>query len=138
VFDRTFEITEVLRILAAVVAFLGVMSASLAIQLERTRELAILRAIGFSRRDLGVLVLMQTGLLGLAAGVAAVPIGSVLAALLVDVINRRSFGWSMDLVITPGPALLGVALAVAAALLAGVYPAVRASRTNLDAALRDE
>jgi putative ABC transport system permease protein len=138
VFDRTFEITEVLRILAAVVAFLGVLSASLAIQLERTRELAILRAIGFSRRDLGILVLTQTGLLGLAAGVAAIPIGGVLAALLVHVINRRSFGWSMDLVITPGPAMVGVVLAVAAALLAGVYPAVRASRTNLDAALRDE
>ena len=138
VFDRTFEITEVLRLLAGLVAFLGILSAALAIQLERARELAILRAIGFSRRELGVLILTQTGLLGLAAGIAAVPIGTVLAALLVHVINRRSFGWTMELVIAPAPILLGVGLAVAAALLAGIYPAVRGSRTSLDAALRDE
>jgi putative ABC transport system permease protein len=138
VFDRTFKITDVLRLLAGFVAFLGVLNAALAIQLERARELAILRTIGFSRRDLTTLILTQTGFLGAAAGVAAVPLGAVLAALLVYVINRRSFGWTMELVVTAPPFLLGVALAVAAALLAGVYPALRGARTNLDAALRDE
>jgi putative ABC transport system permease protein len=62
----------------------------------------------------------------------------VLAALLVYVINRRSFGWSMDLVLTGTPLATGFAVAVGAALLAGVYPAIRSSRPNLDAALRDE
>ena len=138
VFDRTFEITEVLRFLAGCVAFLGVLSAALAIQLERAREHAILRSIGFSRQELRSLILAETCLLGAAAGVAAIPIGAVLAALLVYVINQRSFGWSMDLVITPSPLALGAALAVGAALLAGVYPALRGSRTSLDAALRDE
>ncbi len=138
VFDRTFRITEVLRLLAGVVAFLGVLSAVLAIELERAREYAILRSIGLSARNLGVLIVAQTGLLGLAAGLFAVPLGTVLAGLLVYVINRRSFGWSMDLVLTPSPLALGVALALGAALLAGIYPAIRGSRTNLDAALRDE
>lgn len=138
VFDRTFEITEVLRLLAGCVAFLGVLAAALAIELERAREHAILRSIGWSRRELRALILTQTGLLGLAAGLAAIPLGAALAALLVYVINRRSFGWSMDLVITPTPLVLGAALAVIAALLAGIYPALRGSRTSLDAALRDE
>jgi len=110
----------------------------LAIELERAREYAILRSIGLSARNLGVLIVAQTGLLGLAAGLFAVPLGTVLAGLLVYVINRRSFGWSMDLVLTPSPLALGVALALGAALLAGIYPAIRGSRTNLDAALRDE
>ena len=138
VFDRTFEITEVLRLLAGLVAFLGVLSAVLAIQLERARERAILRGLGFSPRGLASLVLVQTGLLGISASLAAMPIGTLLAALLVQVINRRSFGWSMELSITPEPLWLGAGLAIGASLLAGAYPAWLASRTDLGAALRDE
>ena len=62
----------------------------------------------------------------------------VLAALLVHVINRRSFGWSMELIVTPAPLLLGVLLAVSAAVLAGIYPALRASHGTLAGSLRDE
>jgi putative ABC transport system permease protein len=61
-----------------------------------------------------------------------------MAALLVFVINQRSFGWSMDLTVEPVSLLLGVALAATAALLAGVYPAARAGRSSVVAALRDE
>jgi putative ABC transport system permease protein len=138
VFDRTFRITEVLRLLAAVVAFLGVLSALLAIELERARELGVLRALGFSPRDLATSLLTQTGLLGLAAGLVAVPLGTGLAALLVHVINRRAFGWTMEFTPTLEPLVAGLALAVGAALLAGVYPSWRASRAVLGTALREE
>ena len=138
VFDRTFKVTEVLRVLAGIVAFLGILSALLAIELERARELSVLRTLGFTPGGLGATLLTQTGLLGLAAGLAAVPIGTALAWLLVHVINRRSFGWSMDFVVTPQALLAGVSLAVVAALLAGIYPAWRASRTELGVALRED
>lgn len=138
VFDRTFKITEVLRVLAGVVAFLGVVSALLAIEMERAREVGVLRALGFAPLQLRSLLLAQTGLLGLAAGLIAVPIGVVLAALLVHVINRRAFGWSMDLVIAPQDLAVGLILALGAALLAGIYPAWRASRGDLAVALREE
>jgi putative ABC transport system permease protein len=138
VFDRTFKITEVLRALAAIVAFLGVLSALLAIEMERAREMGVLRALGFAPQQLRTLLLVQTGLLGLVAGLVAMPIGSALAGLLVHVINRRAFGWSMDLVLAPADLALGLALAVGAALLAGVYPAWRASRGDLALALREE
>jgi putative ABC transport system permease protein len=138
IFDRTFQITEVLRLLAALVAFLGVLSALLSIELERAHELAVLRSLGFSPRELTATLIAQTGLLGAAAGLAAVPIGTGLAVLLVHVINRRAFGWSMDFVLTPAPLVSGFALAVGAALLAGIYPAVRASRIGLGGALREE
>jgi putative ABC transport system permease protein len=138
IFDRTFKVTEVLRILAGIVAFLGILSALLAIELERARELSVLRTIGFTPRSLGTTLLTQTGLLGLAAGLAAIPIGTVLALLLVDVINRRSFGWSMDFVVTPGALASGLLLAIAAAVLAGLYPSWRASRIELGPALREE
>jgi putative ABC transport system permease protein len=138
IFDRTFQITEVLRILAAIVAFLGVLSALLSIELERGRELAILRTLGFTPRELTTTLLAQTGLLGAAAGLAAIPIGTVLAMLLVHVINRRSFGWTMDFVLSPGAPATGLLLAVGAALLAGIYPALRSARGGLAGALREE
>ena len=138
VFDQTFRITEVLRILAGIVAFLGLFSALLSIELERGREVAILRALGLTPRQLGTLALTQTGLLGLAAGLLAIPLGIVMAALLVFIINQRSFGWSMGLTVEPSSLLLGIALAFSAALLAGAYPAARAGRSSIATQLREE
>lgn len=138
VFDQTFRVTEVLRILAGVVAFLGLLSALLAIELDRVKEIAVLRALGFGPRQVAVLSLGQTALLGLAAGLLAIPLGLAMAGLLVDVINRRSFGWGMDLSVAPEPIALGLALAIVAALLAGVYPALRLGRIDIAAGLREE
>lgn len=138
VFDRTFRITEVLRILAGVVAFLGLASAVMSIELERGRELAVLRALGLRPRQVRALTLAQTGLLGLAAGLFAIPLGIVMAALLIQVINVRSFGWSMDLAVAAQPLALGVALALSSAVLAGIYPAVRAVRVGVAGQLREE
>ncbi|ADO68944.1 FtsX-like permease family protein [Stigmatella aurantiaca] len=138
VFDRTFTITQVLRLLAVGVAFVGVLSALMALQLERAREFAVLRATGLTPGQLWGLVSLQTGLLGLLAGLFAVPLGLALAHILVHVINQRSFGWTLQLVITPGVLIQAVVLALAAAGLAGVYPAWRMSRANPALALREE
>jgi putative ABC transport system permease protein len=138
VFDQTFRITEVLRILAGVVAFLGLVSALLSIELERAREVAILRTLGLTPRQIATLALTQTGLLGLAAGLLAIPLGVIMAALLVFIINQRSFGWSMGLTIEPAPLLTGLLLAFIAALLAGIYPAARAGSSTVAAQLREE
>ena len=138
IFDRTFAITGVLRSLTVAVAFIGVLAALLALSLERAREIGVLRALGLTPRQVWRLVTAQTGLMGLLAGVLAVPGGLLLAGVLVFVINRRSFGWTMP--IDPSPAILlqGVALAVLAAVLAGLYPAWRMARALPAAALRDE
>jgi putative ABC transport system permease protein len=138
VFDRTFTVTRVLQLLVGIVAFLGMLSALQALQLERVRETAVLRAVGWLPGQLRFLALAQTGLLGLAAGLLAVPTGIALAGLLVFVINRRAFGWSMSFEPISPDLPEGVALAVCAALLAGVYPAWRAVRRQVAADLREE
>jgi putative ABC transport system permease protein len=138
IFDRSFAITEVLRLLAALIAFVGIVSALMALQLERTRELGVLRAIGVTPRQLWRLVMVETGLMGLIAGLLALPVGTATAALLILVLNQRSFGWSMDLQISPEILLQGLALAIAAALLAGIYPALKMARTSPAEALRTE
>ena len=138
IFDRTFAITEVLRWLAGLVAFVGVISALMALQLDRLREFAVLRAVGLGRAGLAGLVSGQSALLGLIAGLWAVPLGVALAALLVFVINRRAYGWTMGFELQAGPLVEGVALAVIAALLATLYPAWRATRLRIAAALKGE
>ena len=138
IFDRTFAITGVLRTLTVAVAFIGMLAALMALQLERAREIAVLRTLGLTPRQVWRLVTAETGLMGLLAGVLAVPGGLLLAGILVFVINRRSFGWTMP--IDPSPAILlqGVALSVLAAVLAGLYPAWRMARALPADALRDE
>jgi putative ABC transport system permease protein len=138
VFDRTFAITSVLQLLATIVAFIGILSALMALQLERTRELGVLRAVGLTPAQLWGVVIGQTGLMGLAAGLLAAPLGLVLALILTYVINKRSFGWTLELAVDP--ALFGQAFMVAlvAAVLAGVWPALRMSQTSPAVALRDE
>jgi len=138
IFDRTFAITGVLRTLSVAVAFVGMLAALMALQLERTREIGVLRTLGLTPRQVWGLVTAQTGIIGLLSGLLAVPSGLLLAAVLVFVINRRSFGWTMELDPSPGILLQGVALAVLAALLAGLYPAWRMARGEPAEALRDE
>jgi len=138
IFDRTFAITNVLRALAVLVAIVGILSALMALQLERARELAVLRATGLTPGQIWGLVTVQTGFMGLAAGILAIPVGLVLALLLIHVINLRAFGWSMPTLITPEVLVQALVLAVAAALLAGLYPGWRMARVRPADALREE
>lgn len=138
VFDRTFEVTAVLRLLAFVVAFVGVLSALMALELERARELGVMRAWGLEPAELRRLVVTQTGLMGLVAGVLALPMGLALSAVMIFVINERAFGWTLDMQIGAGVLLQALGLALLAALLAGLYPAWRMSRASPAVALRAE
>jgi putative ABC transport system permease protein len=138
IFDRTFAITSVLQLLAMIVAFVGILSALMALQLERARELGTLRAIGLTPGQLWGVVLSQTGLIGLVAGLLAIPLGVALAMVLVFVINKRSFGWTLQLQLDGGLFLQALRVAIVAALLAGLYPAWRMSRTAPALALREE
>ena len=138
IFDRTFTITEVLRLLAGVIAFIGVFSALMAIQLERSRELGILKALGFTPAQIRRVIVGETALIGAAAGLLAMPVGTAMAALLIFVINRRSFGWTMSMDLDASIFASGLALALIAALLAGVYPAARMAKVQPAVALRTE
>lgn len=138
VFERTFAITSALRLLAVVVAFIGILSALMSLQLEQTRQYGVMRAVGLTPRQLWEYTLLQTGLMGGAAGLLALPIGAVLAWILIYVINVRSFGWTMRLTLSAEEFLLAFAIAVIAALLAGIYPAGRLTRLVTAQALRHE
>lgn len=137
-FDRTFLITAVLRMLALGVAFVGILSAFMALLLERSREFAVLRATGVFRKELWQIVTLESAFLGLSAGMASVPLGLVLAGALIYVINVRSFGWTLQVHVDPLVLLTAVALALAAAVLAALYPAWKSAQAAPAQALREE
>ncbi len=138
IFDRTFAITSALRLLAVVVAFIGVLSALMSLQLEKARELGVLRATGMTVRQLWSLTLIETGLMGGTAGLLAMPVGYILAWILIYVINVRSFGWTLQMQLEPAYFLQAFLVAVGAALLAGVYPSLRLGRMVVATAVREE
>ena len=138
IFDRTFAITNALRILAVIVAFIGVLSALMALQIERARELATLLALGLTNLQLLALTLLETGLMGLTAGLMSLPTGYILALVLIYVINLRSFGWTIQMTLDPWVFAQAVAVSVAAALLAALYPLRRLLALPVAAALRQE
>ena len=138
VFDRAFAITTALQALAILVAFVGVLSALLALQLERGREFGTLRASGMTEGQLGRLSLLETALMGLVAGLMSWPAGLAMALLLIYVINRRSFGWTIQTWLDPMTFAQALALAVAAAVLAGIYPALRLRALPIARVLREE
>ncbi len=138
IFDRTFAITGALQILATLVAFIGILSALLSLELERQKEMGILRSVGLTVRQLWQLISLETGLLGLVAGLLSMPTGYVLALILIYIINRRSFGWTLQMQISPDPFVQAVGIAMAAALLAGIYPAYRMGKMITAEAMRFE
>jgi len=74
----------------------------------------------------------------LLSGVAAIPLGLVMAWVLIKVINRRAFGWQMDIALDPMVLLSALVLATGAALVAGIYPAYRAAGARPALAMREE
>jgi putative ABC transport system permease protein len=138
IFDRTFAITATLRIIAVFVAFIGVLGALMALQLERTRELGTLRATGMTLQQLWRLTLLESGLMGATAGLLAIPTGLLLSAILIYVINLRSFGWTIFFESVPEVYAQALAVSIIAALLAAVYPMLRLGKLQVADALREE
>ena len=138
VFDRTFAITRAMQLITTIVAFIGVLSSLLALQLEKAREIGILRALGLTLAEMRRLTLWETVLLGTSAGLLSLPTGYILAWILIFIINQRSFGWTLQMQMEPAPFLEAFVLSVSAALLAGLYPAWRLSHMQAAEALRGE
>jgi putative ABC transport system permease protein len=123
VFDRTFAITWALEAVAIVVAMLGAANSLLALVLDRRRELALLRYLGASRPQIRGMVLAEAGLLGLFAAALGTALGFVLSLLLIFVVNKQSFGWTIQF--HPPHELLGGALLLVwiTTVVAALYPA---------------
>ena len=130
IFDRTFAITYALEAVAVFVAVMGIAGALLALVIDRRRELGLLRFLGAAAGQVRKLILLEAGLLGLLANLAGLALGFALSLILIYVINKQSFGWTIRFH-WPVEVLLGALTVVyGATVLAGIYPAEVAVRLN--------
>jgi putative ABC transport system permease protein len=130
VFDRTFAITYALEAIAIFVAIVGIAGALLALVVDRRRELSLLRFLGASARQVRRLILFEAGLLGLLSNLMGFALGVVLSLVLIFVINKQSFGWTIQFHWPVTVLVGGLSLVYAATLAAGIYPARFAARLN--------
>jgi len=138
IFDQTFAITYALEVVALVVAALGILNTLLASVLERTREIGILRSVGFSRRGILRTILWEAAFMGTLANVVGLLAGLGLSLILIYVINKQSFGWTIQFILPVRMIAEYGLLALVASLLAGSVPAWRASRLPIAEAVRYE
>ncbi|MBW1991884.1 MAG: FtsX-like permease family protein, partial [Deltaproteobacteria bacterium] len=138
IFDDTFALTYALEGVAVVVAVFGIITTFLVLIMDRERELALLQALGASRRQIMGMVLVESGLASVLSFLLGAAAGSLLALLLILVINKQAFGWTIRLFFTPGIYWQTFILVSALGLAAGAYPAWRAIRPHLAAILKEE
>ncbi len=130
IFDRTFAITYALEAVAVLVAVMGIVGALLALVIDRRRELGLLHFLGAAKNQIRKLILVEAGLLGLLANIAGLMLGFALSLVLIFVINKQSFGWTIRF---HGPVeilLAAITIVYMATVLAGLYPAQVAVQLN--------
>ncbi len=138
IFDRTFAITYALEAVAVLVAVIGIAGALIALVIDRRRELGLLRFLGAASGQIRKMILVEAGLLGLLANVAGFVLGYFLSLILVFVINKQSFGWTIRFH-WPVAILLGALTVVyVATVVSGLYPARVAVRLNPLEAIHEE
>ncbi len=138
VFDQTFQVTFALQAIAILVAVLGVIGALTGLILQRGREIGVLRAVGALRAQVRKMVLIESALLGLIGSLLGCISGVVLSLLLIHIINRQFFGWTIQATFPPEVFVQAVVLMVVTAVLAGIGPARLAATRVAAEAMRME
>ena len=138
IFDRTFRVTYVLELIALSVAILGIMNTLLTAILERRRELATLRAMGASSQQIQGLIVWESCYLAGLGAVVGIAVGMILSVVLIKVINKQSFGWTIQYSLAWETISMAILVAFMAALIGAWAPARWASRQTIAEDLRYE
>jgi len=106
---------------------------------QRSRELALLRALGASRRQVTRSVLLESFIIGLVGSTVGILLGFALPPALTALMRAIGIDLQLDsLVFKPRTAILAYAVGIGVTMIAAYLPARRASRIAPVAALRDD
>lgn len=136
IFDQTFQVTYLLRLIAIGVAVMGTLLNLTVLAQEREREIGMLRALGLSDRQVAWLILDESVLIAGIAILLGLAGGGALAYVLTEVINKAFFGWTVPLVIPVRELTMNALVLLPVAILGGLLPALRASRAPIIDAIR--
>jgi putative ABC transport system permease protein len=138
IFDQTFQVTYALEAIAILVAFLGIIHTSSILILFREKELGILKALGALPGQVRMMILTETGLMGFFSFFWGGWAGTLLSLILILVINKQSFGWTIQLHWSFGVYGQTLILILISSILAGLVPASIALRTKMEQQIREE
>ena len=138
IFDQTFAITYSLEFIAIFVAFLGIINSLNALIIERQRDIGILRAVGGFQKQVQKTVLIEAGMIGFFSHILGLIAGFLLSLLLIHVINKQSFGWTIQFSIPLWSLIQFSVMVMVTSTLAGFIPARRAAKMNAADTLRME
>jgi putative ABC transport system permease protein len=130
VFDQTFAITYALEAISILVAVGGIAGSLASIVMDRRREFGVFRFLGATKGQIRGLILVEAGLIGILASAIGLALGVVLSLVLVYVINKQSFGWTIQFHWPVEVLISSMAIVYVATVMAGLYPARLAVRTN--------
>jgi putative ABC transport system permease protein len=123
IFDRSFAVTYAMEAVAVLVGLFGLSSSLGALVLARRREFGVLRHLGLSRGQVRAMLAAEGGLLALIGALSGLIAGAAISLVLVYVVNRQSFNWSIELHypwgLLAGLVLIVVLLSVATAVVSG-------------------
>ncbi|MDA0129012.1 ABC transporter permease [Vibrio sp. MarTm2] len=137
VFDRTFSIADTLGNITLVIAVFGIFFATIAGEVSRQKHISVLRCLGMSGRELVLMGSLQLFVFGAVSILIAMPLGIALANLVVDIIIKQSFGWTLELQFIPSAYLQTGLLAMMSLVVAGAIPVLRMIRGTAMKSLRE-
>jgi putative ABC transport system permease protein len=138
IFDQTFSITYALQVVAIVVAIFGIVNTLILLVMERERDIGVLKAVGASNQQVQRMTLLEAGLMGLISFVLGAVNGVLLSLLLIFVINKQSFGWTIQFSVPVAMFGKTLILVIVCALVAGLFPARNAVSKNVSEVMRME
>lgn len=138
IFDRSFAVTYLLEAVAVVIGVFGISSSFGAQVLARRGEFGMLRHIGMTRGQIGAMLGIEGGIVGTLGVVAGITLGWGISLILIHVVNRQSFHWSMDLHM-PWMLLIGLAvLLIGAAVTTAAWSGRQAMGRDVINAVRED
>lgn len=138
IFDQTFAITYALEFIAIIVAILGIINSLNALIIERQRDIGIIRAVGAFRRQIEKTTLIEAGMIGFFSHILGLLCGFLLSLLLIYVINKQSFGWTIQFSVPLWSLIESWLIVMFTSIVAGFIPARRAAKMNVVESLRME
>jgi putative ABC transport system permease protein len=121
VFDRTFAVTYLLEAVAVLIGLFGISASTSSQVLARRGEFGMLRHLGVTRGEIARMLGFEGAALGAVGVLTGLVMGGIVSLILIYVVNRQSFHWTMDVHVPWGwLALLSAVLIAAAALTSAV------------------